>query len=104
MGGTSTKYDAFVGRKRTYLAVTRGSVEPYIPESEYDKSSAPGPRVSLSTAMFPFGTTLSSEDPPGDPGVLCVPVVRDAGEEGVRRDRGRAGNSGAIGDRQKLAG
>ena len=41
MDGTSTKYDAFVGRKRTYLAVTRGSIEPYIPESEYDKSKRP---------------------------------------------------------------
>ena len=38
---TSTKYDAHVGRKRTYLSVTTGSIDAFIPESEYDKAKRP---------------------------------------------------------------
>ncbi|QDZ23051.1 hypothetical protein HOP50_09g55920 [Chloropicon primus] len=44
---TSTKYDAHAGRKRTYLAVTEGSIDAFIPESGFDKAKRPRSKALL---------------------------------------------------------
>ena len=44
---TSTKFDSFVGRKRTYLSVTNKYIEDFVPESTYDNAKRPRSKTLL---------------------------------------------------------
>lgn len=54
--GTSTKYDAFVGRKRTYLPVTKNHIYTFVPEigNAFVKAKKPRSKVLLVYGDVPF--------------------------------------------------